>query len=382
MSRILSRISMFTGQISSQALQLVQAQISSAVIRSNSELAEIVISWSTPIGGDTGPTGAVAAMTSPVFRTISRGSSGLPVACAGQTLVQRPHIVQASVSSSCFQVKSWTTLAPKVSSDVSARLGSGFIAPFGRSLSLRYMLRGDSEHVAEHRDRQDQQEDDEGQDVGAPQDLVPGVERAGRTPVDERGQRVADEAPPLEGGRALLRDPHHLGGVARQADEQEHPEDHGVLGLGLDPDAVRPLDVAPADGPEHAGEEDQPGGVGDERERLVGLAVEELERLGRLVVDLERGGDGEQDEEAEVDQRVHQPRGRVAEEGLHVDAAPVVGEAPRRVVERGASAVGRALLPVPHPEREQVGDVDEQDGRDDVEGHDERVRHEAEDLSR
>ena len=50
----------------------------------------------------------VAAMTSPIFSTISRGSSGLPVAWAGQTDVQRPHIVQASVSSSCFQVKSST----------------------------------------------------------------------------------------------------------------------------------------------------------------------------------------------------------------------------------------------------------------------------------
>ena len=35
---------MLTGQISSHALQLVHAQISSAVIRSNSEFGEIVIS--------------------------------------------------------------------------------------------------------------------------------------------------------------------------------------------------------------------------------------------------------------------------------------------------------------------------------------------------
>ena len=99
---------MFTGQISSHALQLVQAQISSDVMRSNSELAPIVISGSVPSGGDT--TGVpVAAITSPVLSTISRGSSGLPVAWAGHTLVQRPHIVQASVSSSCFHVKSSTT---------------------------------------------------------------------------------------------------------------------------------------------------------------------------------------------------------------------------------------------------------------------------------
>ena len=115
-------------------------------MRSKSELAEIVISLSTPSGGETFPPGAwaaVAAMTSPLFNTISRGSSGLPVACAGHTLVQRPHIVQASRSSSCFQVKSSTTCAPKVSSDVSVRFGIAFIAPFGRSRSLRYMFIGD-----------------------------------------------------------------------------------------------------------------------------------------------------------------------------------------------------------------------------------------------
>ena len=111
----------------------MQAQSSSAVMRSNNELAPIVISWSVPSGGAT--TGSpVAAITSPTLSTISRGSSGLPVAWAGHTLVHRPHIVQASVSSSCFHVKSSTTEAPNVSSSVSARLGIGFIAPFGRSL--------------------------------------------------------------------------------------------------------------------------------------------------------------------------------------------------------------------------------------------------------
>ena len=95
-----------------------------------------------PIGGGTAGS-PVAAITSPILSTISRGSSGLPVAWAGHTLVQRPHIVQASVSSSCFHVKSSTTDAPNVSNSVSARLGSGFIAPFGRSWSRRYMFSGD-----------------------------------------------------------------------------------------------------------------------------------------------------------------------------------------------------------------------------------------------
>jgi len=142
MSRILSRISMLTGQISSHALHDVHAHSSSAVIRSNTESTEIEMLRSRPTGGDTMGS-PVAAMTSPTFRTISRGSRGLPVACAGHTDVQRPQMVQASVSKSCFQVKSSIVIAPKVSRSVSMRLGSGFIAPFGRSRSLMYMFIGD-----------------------------------------------------------------------------------------------------------------------------------------------------------------------------------------------------------------------------------------------
>src|SRR3954453_6538977 len=142
MSRILSRISMFTGQISSHALHDVHAHTSSAVMRSNNESAVIVISASVPIGGDTAGV-PVAAMTSPVFSTISRGSSDLPVACAGQTDGHRPHIVHASVSSNCFQVKSATVDAPNDSSSVSMRLGIAFIAPLGRSRSRLYMFNGD-----------------------------------------------------------------------------------------------------------------------------------------------------------------------------------------------------------------------------------------------
>src|SRR5215210_2319058 len=98
MSRILSRISMFTGQISSHALHDVHAQISSALTRSKTELADTVHSASWPTTGETGPPGWVAAITCPTLRTISRGSRGLPVAWAGQTLVHRPQTVHASVS--------------------------------------------------------------------------------------------------------------------------------------------------------------------------------------------------------------------------------------------------------------------------------------------
>src|SRR5437588_5268584 len=144
MSRILSRISMFTGQISSHALHDVHAQISSDVMRSNTESALMLISGSSPTTGDTRPpSGPVADITLPTLSTISRGSRGLPVAWAGHTLVHRPQTVHASVSSSCFHVKSSTALAPNVSSSVSMRLGSGFIAPLGRVRSRRYMFVGD-----------------------------------------------------------------------------------------------------------------------------------------------------------------------------------------------------------------------------------------------
>jgi hypothetical protein len=133
---------MLTGQFSSQALHDVQAQSSSGVMRSNTESALTTISGSTPIGGDTLGS-PVRAITSPVFSTISRGSSGLPVFWAGHTAVHRPHMVQASVSSSCFQVKSSMVEAPKLSSSVSIRLGIGFMAPLGRSRSRRYMFSGE-----------------------------------------------------------------------------------------------------------------------------------------------------------------------------------------------------------------------------------------------
>ena len=67
------------------------------------------------------------------------------MAWAGHTDVQRPHIVQASVSRSCFHEKSSTTEAPKVSSSVSpsTRFGIGRMAPLGRSRWCRYMFSGD-----------------------------------------------------------------------------------------------------------------------------------------------------------------------------------------------------------------------------------------------
>ena len=117
------------------------------------------------MGGVTWAWAAVAAITSPVFSTISRGSSGLPVAWAGHTAVQRPHIVQASVSSSCFHVKSSTTEAPNVSSDVSVRFGIGLHRALGPLAVLQVHVQRAGEHVPQHRDGQDDQEGQEGHHV-------------------------------------------------------------------------------------------------------------------------------------------------------------------------------------------------------------------------
>src|SRR5256885_12742752 len=88
---------MLTGQVSSQALQVVQAQTSSAVIRSSTEPAEIVISESTVTGGGTfGEAGA--ALPPPAFRTILRGAGGLPLFFARHTPGAPPPVGAAAVA--------------------------------------------------------------------------------------------------------------------------------------------------------------------------------------------------------------------------------------------------------------------------------------------
>jgi hypothetical protein len=80
-------------------------------------------------------------------------------------------------------------------------------------------------------------------------------------------------------GPTVEGDAEHLGAEAGDA-ERQRAEDDGVLGLGLDADAVGALHVAAHDRPHHADEEDEAGGVADERVRLVDAAVEELEVSG------------------------------------------------------------------------------------------------------
>ena len=142
-----------------------------------------------------------------------------------------------------------------------------------------------------------------------------------------------------------------------------------MLGLGLDADAVRALHVAAHDGPHDADQEHQAGEVADEAVGHVGAAVQELQALGQLVVDLEHGGDAEQRQEPEVDHRVHQAGGGVAQQGLHVGAGAEVAQAVLHVLGGGRAAVGGATLPVAHAvgERERAPDQQHRDDR--VERH-------------
>ncbi len=92
-----------------------------------------------------------------------------------------------------------------------------------------------------------------------------------------------------------------------------------MFGLCLDADPVRPLHIAAHDRPHDADQEHHARQVTDEGVCLIRAAVQELEILGQLMIDLEDRGDTHQHQEPEVDHRVHQTGGRVAQ-GLHVDA--------------------------------------------------------------
>ena len=282
---------MLTGQTSSHARQLVHAQISSEVIRSNTEFDEIVISESVPSGGPTWPCGELAAMTSPTFKTISRGSSGLPVAWAGHTLVHRPHIVHASVSSNCFHVKSSTTDAPNVSSEVSVRLGIARIAPFGRSRSRRYMLSGDVNMCRNIVMGSSARKTTNAMTCSDHMIWCHWVSVRGGQAIEQLAQRVPDEAPLLVARLIDHGDPKCFCEEAGRADHEERAEDGRVLRLGLDADAIRALHIPTHDRPDDADHEHETGKVGEHRVGEVGRAVEELGALRHLVVDFEHRGD-------------------------------------------------------------------------------------------
>jgi hypothetical protein len=103
--------------------------------------------------------------------------------------------------------------------------------------------------------------------------------------------------------------------------------------------------------------------------------VQELETRREDVVDLERHGAEEQDEEAVIDHGMHQPRRPVSHEGLH----PQAGVEPLQPLEPAAGAPVRlSPLPVPGPEGEQMEGKPDPGGHADVKERLDDTRHVAE----
>ena len=174
---------MFTGQISSHALQLVHAHSSSAVMRSNSELAPIVISGSVPSGGDTtGVAGGrhhLAGLEHDLAR-VERLAGG----------VGRAHARAAAAHRAGVGVEQ---LLPREVLDhrraERLQLGLGEVGhrlhrPLRAVLVAQVHVQRRREHVAQHRQREDGEEGDERDDVADPPPLVPRVER--RRPTSRR----------------------------------------------------------------------------------------------------------------------------------------------------------------------------------------------------
>ena len=98
-------------------------------------------------------------------------------------------------------------------------------------------------------------------------------------------------------GEAVGGDPERLRAEAGHADGRQDPADDRVLGAGLGADAVGPpggRSEAAQDGPQDPDDEHRPGGVAHRRVGPVDVAVQELEPVGELMVDLEGGGHAEQ----------------------------------------------------------------------------------------
>ena len=155
-----------------------------------------------------------------------------------------------------------------------------------------------------------------------------------------------------------------------------------MLGLRLDPDPVGPLPVAAGERPQQAGEEHEPEEVAHERVRLVRLSVQELQRVGHLVVDLQQHRDDEEHQEAEVDERMHETRGGIAQQRAHPDSRSEVAQAAVHVALGRAPVVRLAALVVADPQRHEPRH-DEQPGcHREVERNLERGRDVDEDFAR
>ena len=145
MSRILSRISMLTGQISSQALHEVQDHSSSEVMRSNRLSAETVMSGSTADWGRYCTVGAGGrhdlAGLEHDLAWVERLAGGMGRTDRGAAATHGARVGVEQLLPGEVGDRRW----PRRSSPAPfpSGLGMAFMAPFGRSLSFRYMFSGD-----------------------------------------------------------------------------------------------------------------------------------------------------------------------------------------------------------------------------------------------
>ena len=183
MSRILSRISMLTGQISSHALQLVHAHSSSAVMRSNSELAPIVISRSVPSGGAhdrvAGRRHHLADLEHDLPR-VERLAGGVGRAHARAAAAHRAGVgVEQLLPREVLDHRRAERLELGL-----GEVGHRLHRPLRAVLVAQVHVQRRREHVPQHRDRQDGEEGDERDDVADPPPLVP--RRRASTPTTRR----------------------------------------------------------------------------------------------------------------------------------------------------------------------------------------------------
>ena len=140
----------------------------------------------------------------------------------------------------------------------------GFMAPFGTLTVRQVHVERRGEHVAQHGDRQDGQEGSETHNVGDPPDLMPSTEVVG--PVDKLGQWVADDRPLLEVRGAVEGNTESFGTETSDADGKEETQNEGVLGFGLNANAIGAHGrgpVAAQRGPDNADEEKYARNVAD-----------------------------------------------------------------------------------------------------------------------
>ena len=211
-----------------------------------------------------------------------------------------------------------------MSRSVSIRFGSGLIAPLGRSRGPRYMFIGRRDHVSELRGGQDHEEREERDEVDAPRASgAASTQGPVRQRVEQRRHRIADHRPPLE-RRACRRARCAAPSVANPVRPitRNVPRITSVLGLGLDADAVRALDVATPQRPDDPHHEDHAEDVGRAR-RTPGTRApcRNFAESGSWWSISRTTVATKSDEEAEVDHRVHDARRRVAQQRLHPDAA-------------------------------------------------------------